>query len=274
MIRKTLLTALTLISLSAGNASAMDTSYYNDGLSKENLAKGYSLAKSIPNRSIIMRKAGNSDTSRFKAVGYIQNMNGWAGKNIEVMGTGFVVGSHSILTNAHVIDDAKGKAANAKYVKFMMNRDGEKVDYTFSIKNIKKIPYADLAVLHTTDDLSKYARPLTLATDAQILALKKGTPLYSVGYPYHGTDDYTTRYWNQAMFLSLSLNNTELMMKDKFRSGASGSPLVDKYFNVYGVRTYSHKLYGVNDDKYGKVELAGAESLYGYTGIQVLNNIY
>lgn len=274
MFKKTLVFAALMMTILYQSSFAMDTSYYNDGLSKENIAKGYQLAKSIPNASVIMKKAGNSDNSRFKAVGYIKNMNGWAGKNIEVMGTGFVINKHTILTNAHVIDDEKGRATQAKYLTFMMNRDGSQVDYRLSIKDVKKIPYADLAVLHTKVNLAQYVQPLNLATDDQILSLRKGTPLYSVGYPYHGTDDFTTRYWNQAMFLSLSSNRTELMLKDKFRAGASGSPLVDRNFNVYGVRTYSHKLFGVNDDRYGKVELAGAESLYGYLGLQVLNYSY
>lgn len=274
-MRRKLTVLTTLLTLTiAGQAQAVETNYYYDGLKPNNLKTGYQLAKSYSNSKTIMRTQGNSNASRYKAVGYIANTNGFAGKGIEAMGTGFVIDDYTVLTNAHVIDDQNGRAAQAKYITFMMNRDGKKIPYRFAVKDIVKIPSADLAVLHTKKRLTSYVKPLTLATDAQIMRLKKGTPLYSVGYPYHGTDDYTTRYWNQAVFLGHSSNQTELMMKDRFRSGASGSPLVDANFRVYGVRTYSHKLYNVNDDKYGKVELAGAESLYGYSGWQVLKHSY
>ncbi|ULG72716.1 trypsin-like serine peptidase [Macrococcus brunensis] len=274
MFKKLALNVTLLGIIFSNQAHAVGTNYYYDGLEPANLYTGYTLAKSIPNTSIIMKRTTNSNISRYKAVGYISNKDGWAGRGEESMGTGFVIDDYTILTNAHVVDNQYGTKSNASYVRFMMNRDGANIPYNFAIKDIVKIPYADLAILHTSVKLSNYVRPLPLATDWQIMNLKKGTPLYSVGYPYNGTSNYTLRYWNQAMFLAQSANKTELIMKDKFRAGASGSPLVDAYFRVYGVRTYSHKLYNVNDDKYGYVELAGAESLYGYSGAKVLQYSY
>ncbi|TDM05244.1 S1 family peptidase [Macrococcus lamae] len=268
-----LITGTLLFSLST-QAHAVDTDYHYDGLQPENLKTSYQLAKSVSNSKTIMKVQGNSNASRYKAVGYISNKDSWAGRGVEAMGTGFVIDDYTVLTNAHVIDNQKGNAAQVKYIRFMMNRDGKKIPYNFEVKDIVKIPSADLAVLHTKKRLTNYVKPLKLATDPQIMQLRRGTPLYSVGYPYHGTDDYTTRYWNQAVFLRQSPNMTELVMKDRFRAGASGSPLVDANFTVYGVRTYSHKLYNVNDDKYGRVELAGAESLYGYSGALVLKYSY
>ncbi|UTH14210.1 S1 family peptidase [Macrococcus equipercicus] len=267
------ITGVLLCSLTT-QAHAMETDYYYDGLKPNNLQTGYERAKSYSNSTTIMKLQGNDSKSRYKAVGYISNKNGWAGEGEESMGTGFVIDDYTVLTNAHVIGDKNGNKVQAKYIRFMMNRDGKKIPYNFEVKDIVKIPSADLAVLHTKNRLTAYVKPLKLATDWQINQLRPGTPLYSVGYPYHGTDDYTTRYWNQAVFLGRSSNITELMTKDRFRAGASGSPLVDANFNVYGVRTYSHKLYNVNDDKYGRVELAGAESLYGYSGAKVLQYSY
>lgn len=221
MIKKlTVSLALSTLLFSA-QAHAVETQYYYDGLEPANITTGYTLAKSIPNSSVIMKRTTNSNTSRYKAVGYISNKDGWAGRGIESMGTGFVIDDYTILTNAHVIDNKNGTKSNVSYVRFMMNRDGANIPYNFKIKDIVKIPYADLAVLHTYTKLSNYVRPLPLAHDWKIMSLKKGTPLYSVGYPYHGRDDYTQRYWNQAMFLAQSANKTELIMKDKFRAGAS-----------------------------------------------------
>ena len=53
------------------------------------------------------------------------------------MGTGTVIGDHTLITNAHVIDDKNGKAASAKYITFAMNRDSKHIPYKFHASNVK-----------------------------------------------------------------------------------------------------------------------------------------
>ena len=65
------------------------------------------------------------------------------------MGTGTVIGSHTFITNAHVIDDRYGKAAAAKYISFDMNRDGKSIPYHFHASKVIKVPQSDIAVVHT-----------------------------------------------------------------------------------------------------------------------------
>ena len=45
-------------------------------------------------------------------------------------------------------------------------------------------------------------------------------------------------------------NKSELMTKDKFRAGDSGSPMVDSQYVVYGVRTYGYNLRGSSNHPY------------------------
>lgn len=274
MLKKNII-ALLALSMLGSTAHAMEADYYYDGMKSANKKLGYSYASKISNDKLVFKPYVKNKTSPFNAVGYVKNMNGWAGKDVEVMGTGFVVDDYTILTNAHVIDDEFGKKTGAKYLRFDLAREGDVYKHRFQIKNVIKIPYADIAVLHTKVKLTNYVKPLKLATEAQIYSLKYGQPLYSVSYPYHGDDyDYSKRYYNMAMFLRRTNNDTEITLKDKFRAGASGSPLVDSKYRVYGLRTYGYNLYDEKLTKYARVELTGVESLTGYTRQQVIKYLY
>ncbi|QRN50732.1 trypsin-like serine peptidase [Macrococcoides bohemicum] len=254
------------------NVSAMETDYYYDGMKPENTKIAYPIIKQYPNMRTMMKSIPNR-YSKYTAIGRISNENGWAGPEYETMGTGFVIDDHTILTNAHVIDDEHGKATDANYLTFEMNRNGEDIPREFEVTEVVKVPYADVALLHTTEKLTDHAKPMKLATDYQIKQLKRGQRMYSVGYPFDGKY-YEKRYYNRALFIMRTLNQTEFVLKDKFRAGASGSPLFDSKLSVYGLRTYGYDLYGGDDTRLGKVEYSGAESLYGYTGRFVRKHMY
>ena len=59
------------------------------------------------------------------------------------MGTGTVIGAHTFVTNAHVIDDQYGRAGS-KYIKFQMNRDGSRMPYVFQATEVIKVPQYDV----------------------------------------------------------------------------------------------------------------------------------
>ena len=69
-------------------------------------------------------------------------------------------------------------------------------------------------------------------------------------------------------------NGSEIQTKDIFRSGASGSPMLNsKYTTMYGMRTYGHNLGGTATDMYAKQESSGGESFKGYAGKFVRQHI-
>lgn len=253
-------------------ADAMDAKYYYDGMKRENTRIALPIISKYPNSTTFMKSIPNK-YKKYEAIGRISNRNGWAGPEYETMGTGFVIDDYTILTNAHVVDDEHGKATEAKHLTFELNRNGDDIPYEFDVTEVIKVPYADVAILHTNDKLTDFAKPLKLATDRQIMRLKRGQGLYSVGYPFDG-EFYEKRYYNKALFIMHSKNKTEFILKDKFRAGASGSPLMDSKQYVYGIRTYGYDLYGDDHSRYSRVEYAGAESLYGYTGNFVLEHMY
>ncbi|TDM39474.1 serine protease [Macrococcoides goetzii] len=257
---------------SQASVHAMESEYYYDGMKPATKDVAYPILKSYPNSATFMKAIPNRYT-KYAAIGRISNKNGWAGAEYESMGTGFVIDDYTVLTNAHVIDDKDGKKTAAKYLSFEMNRNEADIPHQFKVKKVVKVPYADVALVHTYKKLTDYAKPMRLATDAQIDSLKQGRVLFSVGYPFDGKL-YEKRYYNRALFMMRTANQTEFVMKDKFRAGASGSPLFDSKLRVYGLRTYGYDLYGEYDTPYAKVEYSGAEALYGYTGEFVLSHMY
>lgn len=265
--------ALTATATFSQQAHAETDHYYRDGLNSPSDQQAYPKAKKISKNSISIEHYTKANKNNLKAIGRVSNMNGHKGKGKDSMGTGTVIGDHTFVTNAHVIDDKNGKAASAKYISFAMNRDGKHIPYKFHASDVKKLSGYDIAVVHNKEKMSKYAKPIRLATDKEIKRLKFNTPLYSLGYPWQNGDN-TKAYFSKLRFVQFSANGTEIMTKDIFRAGASGSPMLDgKYSKIYGLRTYGYNLWNNSTDKYAKQEIAGGESFKGKAGKFVKDNI-
>ncbi len=251
--------------------------YYYDGTHAGEYS-GYLKAKKIAKSSISNQYYPNASKSNLKSIGRVSNLNGWKVKNPyykgqDSMGTGTVIGAHTFITNAHVIDDRFGKAAAPKYITFQLNRNGKSIPYAFHASEVIKVPQYDIAIVHTKENMSKYAKPIRIATDSEIKKLKFNTPLYSLGYSKINGDN-TKPYYSKLRVTQFSPNGTEIQTKDFFRSGASGSPMLNsKYNTMYGMRTYGHNLGGTATDLYGKQEMAGGESFKGYAGKFVRQHI-
>ena len=147
-----------------------------------------------------------------------------------------------------------GRAAAPKYIKFQMNRDGSRMPYVFQATEVIKVPQYDIAVVHK---ICLNMKPVKIATDSEIKQLKFNSPLYSLGYPWQYNDN-TKAYFNKLRVTQFSTNGTEIQTKDIFRSGASGSPMLNSTFTkMYGLRTYGM---GGSTDAYAKQEMSGGES--------------
>ncbi|AYU54488.1 trypsin-like serine peptidase [Staphylococcus debuckii] len=247
-------------------------SYYYNGMSNYNESTAYPKAKKISNSNLDIHHISNTMKTKYKAVGRVSNKDGWKGRGKDSMGTGTVIGNYTLVTNAHVIDTAKGAAANPKYITFDMARDGSRKPYTFHATKVVKVPNTDVALVYTKEKMSKYATPLKLASNAQINGLKYNTKLYSVGYPWQNGDN-TKTHWSSFRFIQRSSNGTELQTKDKFRAGASGSPMVNGNYQIFGLRTYGYNLWANSTTNYAKVEMAGGEAMNGATGNFVRTHI-
>lgn len=244
------------------HAKAVGNYYYN-GMENHNASAAYNKAKKVDNSQIVIKRYSYAYRNKYKAVGRVSNMDGWKGPGKDSMGTGFMVGNHTFVTNAHVVDKKNGQRTSPSKIKFQLNRDGKKIPYTFQAKKIYKVPSYDMVVVETKENMVKKAnvQSLKLASNQQIKSLKFNNKLYSLGYPVmNGNNTYA--YWNKLRFLQESSNKSELVTKDKFRAGDSGSPMVDSKYVVYGIRTYGYNLGGSSNHPYVKQEVAGGESLY------------
>ncbi|UDI77130.1 trypsin-like peptidase domain-containing protein [Staphylococcus taiwanensis] len=251
--------------------------YYYDGMHAGEYS-GYSKAKNISKNNISIQYYPNASQSNLKSIGRVSNLNGWKVglkeyKGQDSMGTGTVIGAHTFITNAHVIDDNKHRAAAPKYITFQLNRNGKSMPYAFHASEVIKVPQYDIAIVHTKENMSKYAKPVRIATNSEINKLKFNTPLYSLGYPVINNDN-TKPYFNKLRVTQFSPNGTEIQTKDIFRAGASGSPMLNSQFNtMYGLRTYGYNLRGNAYDAYAKQEMSGGESFKGYAGNFVRQHI-
>ena len=48
-----------------------------------------------------------------------------------------------------------------------MNRNGKSIPYTFHANEVIKVPQYDIAIVHTKENMSKYAKPMRIATDSE-----------------------------------------------------------------------------------------------------------
>ncbi|EHJ09164.1 trypsin-like serine peptidase [Staphylococcus simiae] len=267
-------TVMTML-MTANSAQAAEN-YYYDGMHSPNDAQALSKAKKISNHDVTISHYDYANKTPYKAVGRVSNNDGWKGYGKDSMGTGFVVGPHTFLTNGHVIDRKNGQPAAAKEITFDMNRDGKNIPYHFHATKVIKVPQHDIAIVYTKENLAKYVQPLKLASDSQISHLKFNDRLYSLGYPWQfdgKKDDNTKAYWNKYRVLQRSGNGTEIQIKDKFRSGASGSPMVNNKYQVFGLRTYGYNLRGNSSGEYAKQEVAGGEAVNGFAGKYIKERI-
>lgn len=225
---------------------------------------GYEKARKISNNNISMERFKYNKKTNYCAVGRVSNRDGWKGKGKDSMGTGFMIDDHTFLTNSHVVEDSSEKKTKPKHVKLQLKRDGKKIPYEFQATKITKVPSYDIAVVNTKENMRKKAnaKPLKLASDKKIKNLKYRNKLYSVGYPKLSGDN-TKPYKYHLCYLQHSSNQSELMTKDFFRSGNSGSPIINNGGEVFALRTYGYNPDGNATDKYGKAELAGGESIQG-----------
>ncbi|MCD8796576.1 trypsin-like serine peptidase [Mammaliicoccus sciuri] len=268
-----LILGLLLLLFAVNKADAVGNYYYN-GMESWNADSAYKKALKISNKDIEMERYNYAYKNQYKAVGRVSNMDGWKGPGKDSMGTGFVVGNHTFVTNAHVVDRANGRQTDPKNIKFQLNRDGKKIPYQFQVQKIYKVPAYDIVVVETKENMVQKAnvKPFKLATNQQIKSLKFNDNLYSLGYPVVNGDN-TYAYWHKLKFLQESSNKAELMTKDIFRAGDSGSPMVNRNFEVYALRTYGYNLRGNSGYQYAKQEVAGGESIYGNPRAFILKHI-
>lgn len=261
-VAASLLGASLIIPQASHEAQAVGSYDYN-GLHQQNSQSGLQYAQQFSNNSISINHVKNPKKAGYEAIGRVSNLNGWKGAGKDSMGTGFIIGNHTFATNAHVVETKAGNQANPQHVKIVTERNGKAKKYTFNAKKIEKVPGADMVLVHTHQDMSKHVKPLKLASEKEINGLKLGSNFKAPGYDIVQGNDNTKLWESHGKALMTTTDGHELMTKQIFRAGGSGSPMLTKDNKVLGISAYGYNLRGNSPGVEAQNELAGGFKMTG-----------
>jgi hypothetical protein len=140
------------------------------------------------------------------------------------IGTGFYAqeyGAHCIVTNKHVVADAKRISINSK-------RNQE-----ISFVSIVQDPNRDLAIIQLTEDPK--VRPLWISPYAEILS-----EIITLGYPRIPTTKQPYQICHKGeinSFVESFQNENLFLISARSSAGSSGSPVIDRFGMVVGIVT-------------------------------------
>lgn len=152
-------------------------------------------------------------------------------------GTAFIVDDHTIITNNHIIN-----GATRNDLAFLPHRNSEQSSTIIPGQNthitaIHHIKNKDIAVLNTKESLHSFGQ-MTLTSETPDTYDKTTT----YGYPdprlniKHINDSKMTK----TIFTYMSTKNEKGYVKGIVHPGASGSPMMNKHHQVYGIATFRH----------------------------------
>lgn len=168
-----------------------------------------------------------------KSIGHIRKASG-------KVGTGFVVGENTVVTNEHVANEFKDDFENtAKKFEFRPSRSGKSIPYVFRVTKVDYSPTADIAILTVGPEVKTGA---SLSEVAPALSFKQfdanDDHLTVTGYP----GDKNGVLWTHS--LPTLLNNFDdmespfLVYNNDTVGGNSGSPILNDQNEVVGVHSH------------------------------------
>lgn len=251
-------------------------------LKESGVVEAHHMVQKIPNNEISIERVKNIDTVK-SAVGTLQNT-----KN-KFYGTAFAIDDYTLITNNHVVEENFGIAKEPKYhpekpenLIFSPSRNGDKRPYQFTIKDVKMIKGADVAILHTNKKLSSYITPLKLANIQDLPHFKFKDNITVLGYPAKGylpelfsKDLKYTMYASKGYYLMKAKSiDPQFYIKSIVRKGSSGSPILNSENEVIGIIMDGSNNVNASLTVRSKNELAYAYELSGYIREQIEKERY
>lgn len=264
-------------------ASSIVDSYRTQSAYKKEAGYQDAIKKSerISNDRIPVTKIDDPKNSTLSGIGTLRIKNDQNNR----YGTAFVIDKHTIITNNHVVRDKHQpdiyKHIDPKDMQFRPSRDGNHIPYRFSIKDVKMLKNVDIAVLHTNADLTKYVKPLSLASESSIKNLRQYTSIYGVGYPDVAKyfKDTNFKPYEMLQYKGYYLQPTysitpQFYTKMIIRKGSSGSPIMNSQQQVIGVNSSGFNNRGEFYYDGSFSEMAYVQSMTGKTREDVLKLKY
>ena len=234
-------------------------------------------AKELTDHKIKASKVNNFDDANSTAIGRLKNLKRHSS------GTAVAIDKHTLLTNNHVIEAHKTSAGNRNYksskpheLSFNALETSEDSSHSFEIDDTHMIKNADIAIVHTKEDLTKQGIvPMQLENERTIKDMKAGDLTHSFGYPdtkyFKNTKFETlsklknpTQIKAEGHYLGTSKHTSEehMFVQEPLKRGNSGSPIINENNKIVGIFPN-----GFNDQTsntaYGKEYICYAVSLVG-----------
>ncbi|AIM62857.1 trypsin-like serine peptidase [Weissella ceti] len=168
-----------------------------------------------------------------KSIGHIRKASG-------KVGTGFVVGNNTVVTNEHVANEFKDDFENtAKKFEFRPSRSGKSIPYVFKVTKVDYSPTADIAILAVGPEVKT---GVSLSEVAPALSFKQfdayDDHLTVTGYP----GDKNGVLWTHSLPTLLTnfddMESPFLVYNNDTVGGNSGSPILNDQNEVVGVHSH------------------------------------
>lgn len=152
-------------------------------------------------------------------------------------GTAFIIDSHTIITNDHIVNDA-----SRNNLAFLPHRNSENnsiivPNQNTHITDIHHIKNKDVAVLNTKESLKPFGK-ITLTSETPKVYDK--TITYGYPDPRLNIKQINDSKMTKTTFTYISTKNKKGYVKGIIHPGASGSPMINKHNEAYGIATFRH----------------------------------
>lgn len=176
-----------------------------------------------------------SNTDDTQIVKRIDNATQPVGKiindNNDSYGTAFIVDDHTIISNSHV---TKGDIRKT-YFRPQVNTKHLEHAKTIEFTEKHEFKNRDIVIIHTKQSLSQYPH-----YDVTSQYPKWFEPTTSFGYPYMPKDKNSEFYIHQTTYRFLFHRSERFYVSGTIFHGSSGSPMLNKHGNVYGIATFNY----------------------------------
>ena len=152
-------------------------------------------------------------------------------------GTAFIIDNHTIITNDHIVENATRN--NLAFLPHRNSKNNTSIvnGQNTHIVDIHHIKNKDVAILNTKESLKPFGK-ITLTSETPKVYDK--TITYGYPDPRLNIKQINDSKMTKTTFTYISTKNKKGYVKGIIHPGASGSPMINKHNEAYGIATFRH----------------------------------
>lgn len=245
----------------------------------------FKLAQKIDDKAITVDMIDSPIPKAYRSVGRLINY------QTDSAGTAVAIDNHTLLTNNHLVEDAKTKPGKRNYcpakpsmLRFKPMQSPIQTPYTFTVRSVHMIKGVDLAVVHTHENLSNVMTPMPIASEKSIEAMTFKDPIKIVGYPqpkyFASRFPKLAKTPNHQMFITEGFYlNKATTIEPQFyfngitRKGNSGSPIMNEHNELIGIFPNAFNNSGKSTFEYNVEEMGYGVTITKHVRKEILDNM-